>query len=175
MARSQSDAHPATKAAARQIASLEKRMAVADGLSIEETGVILDSLTASQRRMVLIRPYYASHGKAAEVLGLSLQWIGRNKKSNPEFAKALEMRAEHLPQIIRAASAQLIAKNMLLLAEATEVKEDGTPKHDWPVFFKAQEETRRLAQVSTTPKEEQPILQQVQMFSYGDKKPSGEE
>ncbi len=85
------------------------------------------------------------------------------------------MRAEHLPQIIRAARAQLIAKNMLLLAEATEVKEDGAPKHGWNVFFKAQEETRRLAQVSTTPKEEQPVLQQVLMFSYGDKKSDSEE
>ena len=174
MSRSLSDKHPATRPAARRVASMEKRIALADEVSLDQVGIDIDIFTAPQRKMVLIRPYYASHAEAARVLGLSEEWVRRNRRQHPHFERALEMRAEHLPQIIRAASAQLIAKNMLLLAEATEVNNNGAPKHGWNVFFKAQEETRRLAQVSTTPREEQPALQQIQMFSYGDKKSDSE-
>ena len=175
MARSTSDKHPATRPSVRRVASMEQRLALADEASLDAVGLDIDMLTTAQRQMILIRPYYASHAEAARILGLGENWVRRNKQQFPHFSKALDMRAEHLPQIIRAASAQLIAKNMLLLAEAAEVNDNGKPKHGWNVFFKAQEETRRLAQVSTTPREEQPALQQIQMFSYGDKKPSGEE
>ena len=175
MARSTSDKHPATRPSVRRVASMEQRLALADEASLDAVGLDIDMLTTAQRQMILIRPYYASHAEAARVLGLSEEWVRRNRRQHPHFERALSMRAEHLPQIIRAASAQLIAKNMLLLAEAAEVTDHGEPKHGWNVFFKAQEETRRLAQVSTTPKEEQPVLQQVQMFSYGDKKSDSEE
>ena len=174
MARSQSDKHPATRPSVRRVAAMERRIALADEVSLNEIGIDIDIFTAPQRKMVMVRPYYASHAEAARAIGLSEEWVRLNRKKNPHFERALEMRSEHLPQIIRAASAQLIAKNMLLLAEAAEVTDDGEPKHGWSVFFKAQEETRRLAQVSTTPKEEQPVLQQVQMFSYGDKKSDSE-
>ena len=135
MARSQSDKHPATRPAARRVASMERRIALADEVSLDAVGVDLDIFTAPQRKMVLIRPYYASHAEAAKVLGLTDEWVRRNRRQNPHFERALEMRAEHLPQIIRAASAQLIAKNMLLLAEAAGVEENGEPKHGWAVFF----------------------------------------
>ena len=173
MARSQSDKHPATRPAARRVASMERRIALADEASLDEINI--DLFTASQKKMILVRPYYVSHAEAAKAIGLSDEWVRLNRRNYPDFDRALEMRSEHLPQIIRAASAQLIAKNMLLLAEAAEVNDNGKPKHGWNVFFKAQEETRRLAQVSTTPREEQPVLQQVQMFSYGDKKTDNEE
>jgi hypothetical protein len=154
---------------------MERRIALADEASMDAVEIDIDAFTASERKMVLIRPYYASHAEAARALGLSEEWVRRHRREHANFERALEMRADHLPQIIRAASAQLIAKNMLLLAEAAEVNTDGSPKHGWNVFFKAQEETRRLAQVSTTPKEESGVtLQQVQMFSYGDKKSDNE-
>ena len=80
MARSTSDKHPATRPSVRRVASMEQRLALADEASLDAVGIDIDMLTTSQRQMILIRPYYASHAEAARILGLGENWVRRNKQ-----------------------------------------------------------------------------------------------
>ena len=165
MPRSKSDYHAAL---VKRTTALEKNITIADESLIDETDLNLDLLTDLQKKMILVRPWCASDSMAAERIGKDSIWVRDNKRRYPEFARALEIRAAQLPRIIRNVSAQLMSKNLLLLAEATEVNEIGEPKHGWSVFFRAQEETRRIVQTESKDKPA-PVVQAVQMFSYGNR------
>ena len=146
---------------------MERRLETADEAALSDVENF-DLLTAPQRQVVLLRPWCASDAEAVRVAGQTLSWLKWNKSHHPAFSQGLALRAKQLPQIIRSASVQLVAKNITVLAEGAEAKEDGTPKHGWNVFFKAQEEARKMA--LPVEKQEQPAFQQIQMFSYGSKK-----
>ena len=168
MARSGTDKHPAQRPVVRRIAALEKRLEYADEAAIDEIEIDLNDLSEPQRKLLLLRPWCSSDAEACERIGRSTRWLRKTKSQNPEFSRAMSLRADQLHKIIRGTSAQLMSRNMLLLAEATEVGKDGNPKHGWNVFFKAQEETRKLSDHEKD-NDSAPVIQQaIQMFNYGE-------